>query len=286
MEKAPVTRAPTQSVHQNLLGYKMGRYGVYSLVLLLISMGLYLSQSGVRPPSGNTWQGYVLGGIASTLIIFLILLGVRKRRYRANWGSVQGWTSAHIYLGTLVLIIVALHAGFQVGWNIHTFAYALMMIVCVSGFFGLWFYQRYPEVLVGNLGGSDPEVLLGEVNILDAKIESLSLKCPEPLRQRIEQRLAEARFASGFWARLCRKTTEDDLVTKLSEHIGEFQQAQARGIHELVLLFVQREKILDNLRRFLQIKALLKLWLWFHVPCSFGLVAAVITHVVSVFYYW
>lgn len=281
-----MSRAPIKRVHQTLLSYKMGRYGVYALALLLASIGLYVSQIGVRAPSGNTWQGYVLGGIASTLIVFLMFLGVRKRRYRSNWGSVQGWTSAHIYLGTLVLIIVALHAGFQVGWNIHTFAYALMMVVCVSGFFGLWFYHRYPEVLVGNLSGSDPEVLLGEVNILDAKIESLSLQCPEPIKQRIGNLLAEERFASGFWARVFRKSQADDLILTLSAQVGQLEQSQAQGLHELVLLFVQRQKVLNNLQRFLQIKALLKLWLWFHVPCSFGLVAAVITHVISVFYYW
>ena len=59
-------------------------------------------------------------------------------------GSVQGWTSAHVYLGTALLIIATLHAGFQVGWNLHTLAYVLMIVVIASGFFGLYSYLNIP----------------------------------------------------------------------------------------------------------------------------------------------
>jgi hypothetical protein len=42
----------------------------------------------------------------------------------------------------------------------------------------------------------------------------------------------------------------------------------------------------DRIRRDLQIRALMQAWLYFHVPLSFALLAALIAHVVSVFYFW
>ncbi|MGH8239434.1 MAG: hypothetical protein ACREXP_20795, partial [Steroidobacteraceae bacterium] len=106
-------------IHRNLLLFRGARYLWWSIGLLVISGVLYATQGTVQPPNGGTWQGYVLGSIGGLLILWLTFLGVRKRRYNSTMGSVQGWTSAHVYLGTALLIIATLHAGFQVGWNLH-----------------------------------------------------------------------------------------------------------------------------------------------------------------------
>ncbi len=77
------------------------------------------------PPNGGTWLGYTLGTIGALLIVWLMLFGIRKRRYVHNVGTLRGWLSAHIYLGTTLILIVVLHAGFQLGWNLHTFTFIL-----------------------------------------------------------------------------------------------------------------------------------------------------------------
>ena len=49
------------------------------------------------------------------------------------------------------------------------------------------------------------------------------------------------------------------------------------------------ERVLDVLtraRRHMRYRALLELWLYIHVPMTFALLAALIAHVVSVFYFW
>ena len=52
------------------------------------------------------------------------------------------------------------------------------------------------------------------------------------------------------------------------------------------LLIGQKERLLSQLRRDLQYKAYMDMWLYIHVPLSFGLLAALATHIVSVFFYW
>jgi hypothetical protein len=36
----------------------------------------------------------------------------------------------------------------------------------------------------------------------------------------------------------------------------------------------------------MKIKALLEVWLFIHVPVTFALIAALVAHIVSVFFYW
>ena len=42
----------------------------------------------------------------------------------------------------------------------------------------------------------------------------------------------------------------------------------------------------DRVRRDLKFRALMQVWLYFHVPLSFALLAALTAHIISVFYFW
>ena len=46
------------------------------------------------------------------------------------------------------------------------------------------------------------------------------------------------------------------------------------------------EAMLARLRRHLQLKAMLEIWLYVHVPATFALIAALTAHIVSVFFFW
>jgi len=131
-------------IHTNVLQFRKGRYFWWSLLLMIGASVLYGSQRPPQPRSGHTWQGYTLGTLGAVLILWLSWLAVRKRSYSSTVGTLQGWTSAHIYLGTALLLVATLHCGLQVGWNIHTLAYALMCLVIGSGLLGVYNYLHYP----------------------------------------------------------------------------------------------------------------------------------------------
>jgi hypothetical protein len=127
--------------HQSILEFKRSRYFKLALLLCAAAIAAYVwhepSTSQLKP-YGGTWLGYTLGTIAAVLIVWLMLLGVRKRSYSSTIGSVQGWTSAHVFLGASLIVIATLHCAFEFGWNIHTLAYLLMMLVVGSGCFGVF----------------------------------------------------------------------------------------------------------------------------------------------------
>jgi hypothetical protein len=151
--------------HQSILEYKNDRYLKLAIGLCALAIG---AQVWHEPPTvylkpyGGTWLGYALGTLGAVLILWLMLLGIRKRHYRSgtHTGSLQGWTSAHLYIGTSLLVIVTLHCAFEFGWNVHTAAYVLMVLVIVSGFFGVYAYLHYPALMTANLGEEKIETIV------------------------------------------------------------------------------------------------------------------------------
>jgi hypothetical protein len=51
-------------------------------------------------------------------------------------------------------------------------------------------------------------------------------------------------------------------------------------------LLERRQSMLDRLRRHLQLRGLLEIWLYVHVPATIALIAALVAHIVAVFFYW
>jgi hypothetical protein len=171
-------------MRQDLLSWREHRYLKVSLLLGLLSIALYASQGTqhVQPPNGGTWQGYVLGTIGVLLIVWLSFLGVRKRRYSSNVGTVQGWTSAHIYLGTVLLLVATLHCALQFGWNVHTLAYVLMCLVVFSGLYGLHNYIYLPGRIATNSGELTQDRWLAELSDLDGQIRDFAGRCDAALQ--------------------------------------------------------------------------------------------------------
>ena len=130
--------------HQSLLAYANYRYFKVAVVVVALAIGVYVWDNPPGGPGGGTWLGYALGTIGALLILWLLWFGVRKRRYSAAGAPLLGWLSAHVYLGVSLIVIATLHTGFQVGLNVHTLAYLLMLFVILSGFYGVYVYLARP----------------------------------------------------------------------------------------------------------------------------------------------
>jgi hypothetical protein len=284
------------SQHQSILEFRHGRYFKLALLLCAAAIGVYAWHDPPAiylKPYGGTWLGYTLGTIGAVLILWLMLLGIRKRRYRSSMGSVQGWTSAHVFLGASLIVIATLHSAFEFGWNIHTLAYALMMLVIASGFFGVYAYLRYPEYMTANLAGETLETMLLKVADLEVKCKRLALDLPDEINVLITdaaKRAAEKSALGGSFRRQLAgvdprhpmRVARDELLKTGTRFSGD----QAKVQEQLVMEMTRIVALTDRVRRDLQFRALMQIWLYFHVPLSFALLAALTAHVISVFYFW
>jgi hypothetical protein len=284
------------SQHQSILEFWHGRYFKLALLLCAAAIGVYAWHDPPAiylKPYGGTWLGYTLGTIGAVLILWLMLLGIRKRRYRSSMGSVQGWTSAHVFLGASLIVIATLHSAFEFGWNIHTLAYALMLLVIASGFFGVYAYLRYPEYMTANLAGETLETMLLKVADLEVKCKRLALDLPDEINALITdaaKRAAEKSALGGSFRRQLAgvdprhpmRVARDELLKTGTRFSGD----QAKVQEQLVMEMTRIVALTDRVRRDLQFRALMQIWLYFHVPLSFALLAALTAHIISVFYFW
>ena len=291
-------------MHQSVLDFERRRYLKIALALCAVSLVAYLWHDPRSPPNGGTWLGYTLGGLGAALILWLTALGVRKRTYTSTLGSLQGWVSAHVYLGLALLLVVSLHAGFQFGWNIHTICYVLMVVVIASGLLGIVLYQRLPQQLSQNRAQQTSEQMLTELQELDERTRRVAANASSDETLAIEANIAGTRIGGSTVAILSAKdrstvrlpggSAEAEanpgqvrMLEWLSARLSASDDAgRTRTLTDLVSLIGARRALLRRLQQDSRLRGWLSIWLYLHVPVSFGLLGSLIAHVVSVFLYW
>lgn len=293
-------------MHESLLAWKNYRYLKWFMVLFVISVAVFVSQfSNAAPVSGGTWQGYMLGTVGALLIVLLAFLGIRKRRYRSRLGRVEGWASAHVYLGILVIFLSAMHSALELqSLNVHTLAFWLTFGVVVSGIFGLYVYLHVPILMSGNQSSGYPDLWFEELKELDQRI----LDTTAGLRGEVVTQILSAlrgtelggskadqlfgrdrsKFLLSPLSRWKKNTDQRPIIICLAETLPVAQRKgiNAESLAEIFEFFGRRQQLLRRLRKDVQYRAILKIWLYFHVPLTFALLVALAVHIFVIFYYW
>ena len=261
--------------HRSILEYARFRWFKAAIAVSIAAAAAYLWHDAPLKPYGGTWLGYALGTIGAVLILWLMWYGVRKRRYASTSGTVQGWLSAHVYLGSALVVVVTLHTGFELGWNVHTLAYVL--------------YLRVPRAMTQNLGDDTLEGILLKLNDIDREMRARAISLPDPLLRLVDRSITGTRLGGAFWRLLTARDASCPTAAAIAAWAGggrALRDEAARLGNEVYGLLLRKQQLLEQARRDLRHKALLDLWLYFHVPLAFMLLAALVAHVVSVFIYW
>ena len=269
------------SDHVSFLRHRGFRWLWIALALSGATIAGYLLIDQEPRPNGGSWYGYTLGTIGFGLIVWLSLLGVRKRRINPGVWSLKAWTSAHVYLGLSLIVVGTLHTGFQIGWNVHTLAYVLMLLVIITGIWGVVAYATLPASLSANRKEMTRAQMLDALTAIDRQLESAAQPLERGEADLVIAALAQDTFYGGALARLTGSYPRCATARAL-KGIGGASEASTR----VVTLLEKRRDQLAQIRGALRIRALLEIWLFIHIPLTIALIAALTAHVVSVFYYW
>lgn len=275
--------------HEGFLRHRNFRWAWRAGLLCVIAVAAYLLMDAEPRPNGGSAYGYAAGVIAALLVLWLTLLGLRKRAITpGNW-SLKAWVSAHVYLGLAVLVVATLHAGFQFGWNIHTLAYALMVLVVLSGLFGVAVYAILPRHLSRNRGETTQKQMLETLKTLDRQINEAAQPLSEAQARVVQMSLDHSPVGGDLWRRLsggrggCGNRRALSRLRALRRQATDVDLLRLDRMEELL----QRKAVaLAQVRRHLQIRAWLGVWLSVHVPATIALITAITAHVFSVFIYW
>jgi hypothetical protein len=186
-------------------------------------------------------------------------------------------------------VIATLHAGFQFGWNVHTLAYALMILVVLSGLYGIAAYARLPEQLGASRAEMTRPQMIDAVMKLDRQLQTAAQPLGHEDTKLVRLSLDDKPFAGGLYRRLsgryprCRTARA---LAGIRRRLALATGNEAAALESVAALLERKASALDRIRRHLRIKALLEIWLYVHVPITFALIAALAAHIVSVFFYW
>ena len=271
-------------VKENIVNYLDFRWLKVNVVFLGLLVGFYFFDDPLAGRNGGSFVGYIYGIIATLGIILLMFLGVRKRAYASNMGTLKGWVSAHIWIGLFLVLIVPLHSGFQFGMNVHSLAYWFMLATIMSGLWGTYYYLQYPPKILSNRGGHLTKDLLKNIRTIEMGIAELEsgksnkfLSLTGAINPLIETRLRQIVLSSTR-----PKTISNQLIQEMVLDLSAEEQEIA-----LKALDMSKEKLRLVTQLYDEMGAhfRLKLWLFFHLPLSFCLLITLGVHIFSVTYY-
>lgn len=298
-----------------LLEYKNYRYFKAASLLMALAVTAYLFDQHDTVGFGGTWLGYLFGILSALIIVVLVLYGIRKRltpkfaerrklssspvatdrRVRkADWwrhhgATLQGWLSAHVYFGVALALFATLHTGFQFGWNLHTLAYATMMAVIASGFYGIYTYLRFPRLMTDNMGADTFDTLLLKIDDLDKLASVKSLQFSDDICAVVLKARQETRIGGNFLQQIRgyqHNCSVAKAVRQLQELSKNLKDAELKSFNDLYSIMVHKEALVARAWQDVMYRARMNFWLYLHAPLSIACLTALTAHIVAIFYYW
>jgi hypothetical protein len=264
------------------------RWLLTSLLLLALLVASYVRYAGSVPlVHGGTFWGVTYGVLATLLVLLLTAFGLRKRAYRSTWGTLDGWLQAHIYLGLLSVVVVALHAGFRFRDQVATAAAVALVAVVATGFVGARLYAALPRRLTRVESNLTVEEISVELNRLTQAMERLSAS-RSPLFARIARDLLKAarpRRLAGWRLLLAAGGGEPEPERDRETLLRQLPEDEREPMRQVLVLYRQHRELHLRLRYQQRYKNLLEAWLYLHVPLTVVLIVLIAVHVAAVFYF-
>jgi hypothetical protein len=276
------------SPSESFLRYRGRRWLWLSIALVAACAIAYVAYDPLGGRHGDTPVGYAIGSIAGALMLWLAWFGVKKRSYGSTGAPLRGWLSAHVYLGLALPLLVPLHSAFAFGWNVHTLAYALVLLAVLSGILGVLYYGSVPSEMTLNRSGVKRSALLQRVAELDGECRALVRELPDVYSGAVAIAIDETRIGGGLIAQLRGTDPRCGTARALAivrRHAGTSRGAEQEQVNRLLQALALKGTIVSRIRRDVQQKALLDVWLVVHVPLAIASIAALAVHVFVVLYW-
>ena len=275
----------------NLLTYGKQRWLWFGMAPLAVLGVSYLFYSRSSVPYGGTSMGLVYGVIGTALIVWLMALGIRKRRRSSGTGTVQGWTSAHVYLGLLTLVIIPFHTGFRFQFGIPTLAYVLLVVVILSGIVGVVCYVMIPPRLTRceAEAGLFAERVAEEIHQLLEKMAALSQDKSDVFVRTYQEEVQRTIGTQHLgWKILLQAPGSDGLSGRteaLANCVPHLPARELEDFQRFSKFALHRTKLEWQLLTQMRLRNAMQAWLYIHLPCSYAMLVALVVHLVTVLYY-
>jgi hypothetical protein len=191
-----------------------------------------------------------------------------------------------------------------------------MSVVILSGFFGVYAYLRYPHLMTRNRENATRQAMLEEIAEIDGNALALADGIDPTLHKIVLRSIEKTRLGGSAWNLLTAKDNSGMALEKARQMLEARGKAENTGapapkaeemptmfamvdflskgvddkaseaLRKLIDLLSRKKSLATRVARDIQFQSLMEIWLYFHVPLSIALLAALTGHIVSVFFYW
>lgn len=279
--------------------------------VLAAATAWYVSYVARSTPSGGTWPGLLFGIAGSIVIVYCMLLSVRKALRTAPLGRAHHWMQAHVWFGLISYPLIWFHAAFRIGGALTTVLMILFTIVWLSGIVGLILQHSIPSALMRKVPRATiHEQIAGVIERMRRDAESIvaaaaapvpsatiampvlptgeevsnaAVERPDDLGLAIFTRFHAERVAPALAASSTHLARHGGpaLAAAFTDVRGRLPDMLQEPLSQLEQLVRQRLQ-LERQRR---LHAVLHNWLLIHVPLSYAMLALSVIHAVMALKY-
>ncbi len=252
-------------------------------LVLALTLAWWLLSNALRPV--GLYTGWLLLG----LVLLLTFFNARKKLPFLPLLNASTWLQIHVYAGWLTCFVFALHTGARLpGGRLEFLLWLCFIVVAASGVFGLWLSRWLPP----RLARSGESLVYEQIPLLRHRLETEA-------KALVHQAEAEAKSTTlaDFYVRVLGDcfARHPALLAPLAGDDAEYHRVKLE-LAALRRFLNEREIALaDQLGELLEAKRnldcqlagqrLLKLWLFVHIPLTYGLLVLIGAHVWLVLHY-
>lgn len=254
-------------------------------VVTLACLGTYGANTFLGRVHPSTTWGWGYGLAATVLFGAAMVYALRRRLMRFRPGRTFHYLQLHVYGGTLFLLLVFMHTGFQVPEGVLTWwLWFFSLWVVLSGLSGVVLQKWIPTLLASGL---DIEVNYDRIPELTDELyeraEELASESGPKVRRFYRRKLADALEAPHF-----RPLYFIDVTGGRATHERQFDHLrsvlpadQKEDLNELEQIAHTKRQIDAHYT----LQTPLRWWLYLHLPVGILLIALIGLHIFTVLYY-
>jgi hypothetical protein len=163
-------------------------------------------------------------------------------------------------------------------------------------------------MIIRQRGTESREALLERLHALDQRARDLAAPLDRRVRALVDEAIRRTQLGGGMWTQL-RGRDRSAILLPVATERSPARIVSNEGQHALIgclaqehavtrdgesaarlgnLLEIAGEKavLVGRLQKDIQLQGLLQFWLYIHLPLCFGLLAALVIHVLAVFLFW
>lgn len=256
-------------------------WAITAAVVIALSIWMTLRDHSLRDTA------FLSGWLLLLVMIFLLGLNLRKKLPQPPLLKASTWLQLHLYVGFTAIALFALHVGWRMPHGVIGILLAvLFLLAAASGIVGIILSRTIPE----RLSVLDREVIFERIPTLRRELreraEALLVETTRTAqattlvdfyRSQLQRYFAAPayRLRHLVLSRAPLRRIERRLAA-LDRYLGDTERASAATLLGLI-----REK--DALDHHYALQGALRLWLFIHIPASYGLLLLGMVHAVIVY---